>query len=104
MRLLDLRSFLLRHFAREEGQGGFFEMVLTHAGRYQSKVELLRQEHGEAIERIDALLGVLKRCPTSVPEAGIRQTAELLAMLRTHETVENELLQDVMIDDVGVGD
>lgn len=104
MRLLDLRSFLLRHFAREEGRGGFFELVLTNAGRYQGKIVQLRREHTEALERIDTLLTMVKRCPTELSESGIRQTAELVNLLHDHEAMENELLQDVMIDDMGVGD
>ena len=102
--LLKLRSFLLKHFAREEGPQGLFELVMTRAWQHQNKVRDLRHEHGSILTMIDEVLAYTKQRFEPISDGQHGAVLQLIGVLKSHEACENEMLQDVLQTDVGVGD
>lgn len=100
--LNGMRSFLMRHFAHEEGASGLFLMLRDARGK-ERQVEALRQEHREMLERMDRLEGMI-RADEAVSELTRRQVDELVALVQAHEEWENALLQEALMTDIGTGD
>jgi hemerythrin-like domain-containing protein len=98
-----LRSTLQEHFRSEEGHRGFFETVLKRSPQQQGAVAMLKAEH-TAIMAITSdlheLLAAQQQPPGPAEQQRIQQ---LVDMLRAHEEVEEELLQEALASDLGMG-
>lgn len=101
--LAHLERTLMRHFAAEE-RGGYLQDVLDAAPWLQRRVELLEGEHG-------ALAAVLHRlcervAGDAMPPDWSRVQADLQRFathLLEHENVENRMMQQALLDDLGGG-
>ncbi len=94
-----LRASLVEHFRIEE-EGGYLEAA-TAAGHGHS-VSRLQQQH---VEILDTLAHISESCRSgralTEASAGVLQ---VINRLREHEAEECGLMQDAVIDDIGVGD
>ena len=102
--LLRLRSFLLTHFGREEGHNGLFQLVMNRAWQHQNTVRELQHEHGAILVLLDEVLAQTKQRFDPITDGQRGSVLQLIRVLKAHEATENELLQDVLQTDVGVGD
>ncbi len=105
--LLDqLRSFrgsLSEHFCVEEAAGGFYTSVILIAPRHQSVLDGLCTEHQELLQDTDELIA---RITDDGDDFGAvkKDAVHICERLEKHEAQENEILQEVMNTDIGVGD
>jgi iron-sulfur cluster repair protein YtfE (RIC family) len=103
-RLGELRSQLEAHYAVEEGEQGFYEIVVKRAPRHHTKVQRLFDEHRDLLRRVD-VIATRTRALLDGPAAEIhRDVVELVKLLEDHEHRENELLGDAMYRDTGFGE
>ena len=103
--LADLKDHLDVHFAHEEF-GGYFSEVREVAPRFAQQIEVLKLQHVEFLETIDAIGQRLDRPPASATWwTAIAADFDLFFdKFQRHESEENELLQDALLRDVGTGD
>ena len=98
--LADLSEYLVRHFAREEAEGGFFEYVLTHAPQHADHIEALRAEHVELLAQAADVRAIIDP-PTGPASVTMRErVAALVFSLKQHERLETRLLQDAFEADL----
>jgi RNA polymerase-binding transcription factor DksA len=103
--IADLHDELADHFALEEMDGYFGEAVAS-APRLARRVERMQREHAWFCERSSDLLAEASRAAFAPGvwlrvEAGFR---DLRADLLAHETAENDVMRDALMDDLGSGD
>ena len=90
--LRGLREFLVSHFAHEESEDGLFGFLRREARTHA--VEGLQEDHRHIMSQLDDL--------SAHPDATALQ--QWIATMAAHEERETELVQEVLITDVGVGD
>ncbi|MFN8625100.1 MAG: hemerythrin domain-containing protein [Candidatus Binatia bacterium] len=93
-----LRTSLVEHFGMEE-DGGYLEAAVV-AGQEHS---VARLEHQHA-EILDALDRIGDSCRGGALDRAIAGVRDLIGRLREHEAAECRLVQNAVIDDIGVGD
>jgi len=102
--LLSLGSHLKTHFAFEEF-GGFMEEVLGASPNSSPQVERLKQDHQTILAESERLCRVTRRGSSSSETSQLRKKIlHLLELLNRHEHTENELVQRVLMDDLGTTD
>lgn len=105
-RLRDFQNTLLKHFDLEE-DGGFMQDLVAVSPGCAARVDRLKQEHDEAIPRLNELTEQLKGMASKRLDELERFSTgliDLFDMLERHEAAERELIQDVYFLDIGVGD
>ena len=105
-RLRDFQAMLLKHFDLEE-EGGFTTDLLRLAPHRANQIRQVEAEHRKIMALLTQLTGLLKRMDrlTDVRMARLRdQLQDLVALIRTHEAAECELIQAAYYEDFGVGD
>lgn len=105
-RMRDFQHQLLKHFDLEE-LGGFMDTVLRTAPQYARQVDQLEIEHDDLIKDLDRAIATFKGadCASSPKVMRARERVrELVSALDAHEAVENELIQNVYNQDLGLGD
>jgi hemerythrin-like domain-containing protein len=105
-RLVSLHDKLFRHFRSEE-QGGLFEELAKMHPRASAKITSLGGEHGVILEGIrDVMSAALRYSEGKEPaDPRLRQRVKkVLEMTSNHESVETELIHDLVYSDLGVGD
>lgn len=100
--LLSLDSHLKTHFAFEEF-GGFMEEVVSVSPNSSPQVERLKQEHQTIHAESDTLCRMASGGSQQTSELR-KRTLHLLELLNRHEHAENELVQRVLMDDLGTTD
>ena len=101
--LRRLLALLRTHFRHEEA-GGLREVVLETAPRLAGRADLLLQEHEELLARTAEMI---EHCRSVLegPVVEIRKDVKALSdRLHSHDTAENELLSEAVLDDIGTGD
>ena len=104
-RLTKLQSLVHHHFRTEEESGCFSNMI-SHAPRVSERVEILIAEHRSIGVEIKELVVRASDCHGTHDdweEIGVR-FHQFCGRLMQHETVENELLQEVFTEDIGSKD
>jgi len=90
--VVELRFVLARHFAREEGGDGLFEIIESRAPRHSPRLKELSNEHR-------ALLSDLAVLSSRLDESVADMDSELAGFvreLRKHEKLESKLLIDAL--------
>ena len=102
--LLSLSSHLKTHFAFEEF-GGFMEEVVGTSPNSSPQVERLKQDHQTILAESERLCRVARRgSPSSETSQLRKKILHLLELLNRHEHAENELVQRILMDDLGTTD
>jgi iron-sulfur cluster repair protein YtfE (RIC family) len=102
--LLSLGSHLKTHFAFEEF-GGFMEEVLGASPNASPQVERLKQDHQTILAESERLCRMTREGSLSSEASQLRKKIlHLLELLNRHEHAENELVQRVLMDDLGTTD
>ena len=104
-RFTELQALVSHHFRTEEESGCFGNMI-SHAPRVSERVEILIAEHGSMSVEIEELVVRASDCRGTHDdweEIG-RRFHRFCGRLMNHETVENELLQEVFTEDIGSKD
>jgi iron-sulfur cluster repair protein YtfE (RIC family) len=103
-RLAELQSLLASHFRTEEDSGCFGDVV-NHAPHLSDKVSALISEHTELCKAIGEL-ATASQCQGQPPEWDKISSGfgEFYDKLTSHESLENELLQQVFTEDIGSKD
>ena len=101
--LLSLGSHLKTHFAFEEF-GGFMEEVVGVLPNVP-QVERLKQDHQTILAESEGLCRMARGgSPSSETSQLRKKILHLLELLNRHEHAENELVQRVLMDDLGTTD
>jgi len=101
--LRDFNNELLKHFDLEE-EGGFMAEVLKVAPHTEHKVQALKDEHKKIIADVDKLLAELKSVSEKNAEkmSHIRTSInEIIMVLHSHESAENQLMQKAYYREYG---
>ena len=101
--LRRLRGVLETHFRHEEA-GGLREVILETAPRLAGRADALLEEHREFLAEVGDLI---EQCRSTLegPVVEIRENVQVLSdRLAGHDTAENELLSEAVLDDIGTGD
>ena len=102
--LLSLDSHLKTHFAFEEF-GGFMEEIVAVSPNASPQVERLKQDHQTIHAESEKLCRIARGGAPSSETAQLRKKIlHLLERLNRHEHSENELVQRVLMDDLGTTD
>jgi len=102
--LLSLDSNLKTHFAFEEF-GGFMEEVVGVSPHSSPQVERLKQDHQTIHAESEKLCRMASGgAPSSETSQLRKKILRLLELLNRHEHAENELVQRVLMDDLGTTD
>ena len=102
--LLSLGSHLKTHFAFEEF-GGFMEEVVCASPNASPQVERLKQDHQTILAESEKLCRMARAgSPFSETLQLRKKILHLLELLNRHEHAENELVQRVLMDDLGTTD
>jgi len=87
----DLRGLLSRHFEREQGPDGLFEMIRERAPQHGETITALTREHQAFLSDLEDLTTSEERqARDSFPD----QVVEFVTRLREHESRESKLLLD----------
>jgi Mg2+ and Co2+ transporter CorA len=100
--LLSLGSHLKTHFAFEEF-GGFMEEVVSASPNASPQVERLKQDHQTILAESERLCRMARRGSSEISQLR-KKIFHLLELLNRHEHAENELVQRVLMDDLGTTD
>jgi hypothetical protein len=102
--LLSLNSHLKTHFAFEEF-GGFMEEVVAASPNASPQVGRLKKDHQDILAESERLCRMARAgsLPSEVSQLR-REVLHLLDLLNRHEHAENELVQRVLMDDLGTTD
>jgi len=103
-RLQDLRLLMASHFTDEEAEGGFFDIIRTHASRHLGAVRQLEREHEVLLAEMDRLAEGARACLAGPVAEILKQAREFARRTQEHEARENELLLDALYVDVGGGE
>lgn len=104
--LNDLRDQLSLHFALEEADGYLDCAVESHPER-ASDADHLRHQHEELFEEIRTIADSAMELSTEKQrkmEALVERFRRFRSSLEAHEEAEWDLIQQVMDEDLGVGD
>ena len=102
--LISLDSHLKTHFAFEEF-GGFMEEVVGVSPNASPQVERLKQDHQTIHAESEKLCRIASGESPSLETSQLRKrTLHLLELLNRHEHAEIELIQRVLMDDLGTTD
>jgi len=102
--LLALGSHLKTHFAFEEF-GGFMEEVVSASPNASPQVERLKQDHQTILAESERLCRVVRGgSPSSEASQLRKKILHLLELLNRHEHAENDLVERVLMDDLGTTD
>ena len=102
--LLSLGSHLKTHFAFEEF-GGFIKEVVGASPNASPQVERLKQDHQTILAESERLCRMARGgSPSSEISQLRKKILHLLELLNRHEHEENELVQRVLMDDLGTTD
>ena len=102
--LLSLGSHLKTHFAFEEF-GGFMEEVVGASPNSSPQVERLKQDHQTILAESERLCRMTGGKSASSETSQLRKKIlHLLELLNRHEHAETELVQRVLMDDLGTTD
>jgi hypothetical protein len=88
-----LQEFLSKHFAHEEGPGGFFARIRNEAPMHVEQVDVLEREHASLLASARFIAG---RVETLQPEELQAEVREFIALVRAHEIAEGVLYQDAL--------
>ena len=99
--LVQLRDLLVKHFATEEGPGGF-EAITESQPQFLPRLAEIFEEHQGFLDRLDAIAGRVESCEKE-RNALLDAVRALAHELHEHEAKENELLGDVLYTDLGGG-
>jgi iron-sulfur cluster repair protein YtfE (RIC family) len=103
----ELQQHLVRHFRLEETGGLLSDTIQApHPGSLR-RIEALVAQHRDFEQRLKRILAELDggiAPPRTVRECFDRDLREFFADLRQHEQIENDLLQALVVRDVGSGD
>jgi len=98
--LSRLHTLLARHFALEESKGYLAE-ELAIAPQLSHVAEGLRKEHEQILARVKKLEDSSRAGSTT--DALVQAIDEAVSQLRDHESAENRLVQQALLDDEGGG-
>lgn len=99
--LAELRGLLVPHFATEEADEGFENLLGRRAPHLLGGLEAVLDEHAVILADLDRLAAAARACLDG-PVAEVRaQAANLVARLHAHEEKETELLVGAVYDDLG---
>lgn len=106
--LREVRDQLAMHFALEEAYG-YFEDPVAVAPRLAQRCEQLRLEHAELYVMIAELADQADDCVherrSLLPLVAVQSAFVTFdERLQDHERREMEIIQEALIDDIGVGD
>jgi len=101
--LLSLGSHLKTHFAFEEF-GDFMEEVVGASPNASPQVERLKQDHQTILAESERLCRIARGGSPSEISQLRKKILHLLELLNRHEHAENELVQRVLMDDLGTTD
>ena len=101
--LLSLGSHLKTHFAFEEF-GGFMDEVVGTSPNASPQVERLKQDHQTILAESERLCRIARGGSPSEISQLRKKILHLLELLNRHEHAENELVQRVLMDDLGTTD
>jgi iron-sulfur cluster repair protein YtfE (RIC family) len=101
--LLSLGSHLKTHFAFEEF-GGFMDEVVGTSPNASQQVERLKQDHQTILAESERLCRIASGESLSSESQLGKKILKLLELLNRHEHAENELVQRVLMDDLGTTD
>ena len=102
--LNSLSSHLKTHFAFEEF-GGFMEEVVGASPNASPQVERLKQDHQTILAKSEELCQIIRGGSAFSETSQLRKKIlRLLELLNRHEHAENELVQRVLMDDLGTTD
>ena len=102
--LLSLGSHLKTHFAFEEF-GGFMEEVVGASPNASPQVERLKQDHQTILAESERLCRLARAgSPPSETSQLRKKILHLLELLNRHEHAENDVVQRVLMDDLGTTD
>jgi iron-sulfur cluster repair protein YtfE (RIC family) len=102
--LLSLGSHLKTHFAFEEF-GGFMEEVVGASPNASPQVERLKLDHQTILAESERVCRMARGgSPSSETSQLRKKILHLLELLNRHEHSENELVQRVLMDDLGTTD
>ncbi|MCP4204488.1 MAG: hypothetical protein GY769_21470 [bacterium] len=104
--LVSLHDELFRHFRFEE-EGGMVEEIEVRHPRATTTIERLVGEHPEMLRDLRKLMdAALRYSEGREPEDPLlrHRVAVLLDQLERHEMEENGLIQDLEVQDLGLGD
>lgn len=104
--LVSVDSALRAHVASAESETGLFlELLLVRPEMTGGRIERLRKEHGQLLERAASLAGSLNQGDGILDFAALRrQAAELLTAIRSHHAHESDLIFECFWTDIGCGD
>lgn len=102
--LLSLGAHLKTHFAFEEF-GGFMEEVVGTSPNSSPQVDHLKQDHQAILAESEQLCRMASgEAPAPEPLQLKKKVLHLLEFLNRHEHAENDLVQRVLMDDLGTTD
>jgi hypothetical protein len=101
-RLDQVRTHITQHFRFEE-QYGYMDVVLQRAPHQERIIELLRQEHCQLANSLEALREEVRAAP-SLDDAFRDKVRAWVALVRDHEARENKLVQEAFNLDIGAED
>ena len=86
----------LEHHFREEEQGGCLEEAVAQCPALSADVQAIEAEHPQLLAEVDSLIrrcGSYMTCTASVAKEVQIAVQALVHKLRTHETLENRIMQ-----------
>jgi hypothetical protein len=104
--LAEVRKSLESHILSSERSGGLLEELNLASPRVAERVDALRQEHSQLLERFTRLERSLAPSDSQAPDfTSLRREADaLLTALRRHHALEVDLIFECFWTDIGVGD
>lgn len=101
-RMIRTKEDLAEHFSYEE-HGGYLQTVRARDPNLSCLIDRLKSEHRELRMALDALLWRFEH-PDMLTPSLRADIKDWVTGVRTHETRENELIQDAFGRDTGAGD
>ena len=98
----ELKTHVLQHFAHEENEG-LFKQIVSKAPRLEPEAAILRQQHNDLAAALDGISDQLTtESPQSAIPVGLKADFhDFAAQFMEHEEGENRLLQEAYDRDVG---
>jgi hypothetical protein len=100
--LAKARRYLTEHFRLEE-QNGYMNVVSNRQPRFERAIERLHDEHRELSLSLDALVAEAE-IGKPLDDAFRGKVQQWIDRLRSHETKEDELVQEAFTVDIGTKD
>ncbi len=104
--LTRLRTALHQHFVDEE-EGPFANELPVSFPQLAGRLEDLLAEHRDLMERLDQILRRVAEASEHATNEDVRQIRAdvrvFIEAIRAHESAENALLQDSVLEDLGGG-